>query len=48
MRSPGGLLLEDLMKIEWSSFELYWSHYHWNEAYIDDGNDLMISMVIKV
>jgi len=22
MRSQGGLLLEDLMKIEWSSFEL--------------------------
>jgi len=35
MRSQGGLLLEDLMKIERSSFELSWSHYHWNEAYID-------------
>jgi len=35
MRSQDGLLLEDLMKIEWSSFELSWSHKHWNEAYID-------------
>jgi len=37
MRSQGGLLLEDLMKIELRSFELSWSHYHWNEAYIDKG-----------
>jgi len=36
MRSQGGLLLEDLMKIEWNSFELSWSHYHWNESYIDE------------
>jgi len=28
MRSQSGLLLEDLMKIEWSSIELSWSHYH--------------------
>jgi len=40
MRSQGGLLLEDLMKIEWSSFELSWSHYHWNEAYIDEGKEI--------
>jgi len=26
MRSQGVMLLEDLMKIEWSSFELSWSH----------------------
>jgi len=37
MRSQGGLLLEDLMKIEWRYFKLSWSHYHWNEAYIDEG-----------
>jgi len=40
MRSQGGLLLEDLMKIEWSSFELSWSHYHWNKAYIDEGKEI--------
>jgi len=40
MRRQGGLLLKDLMKIEWSSFELFWSHYHWNEAYIDEGKDI--------
>jgi len=40
MRSQGGLLLEDLMKIEWSSFELSWSHYHSNEAYIDEGKEI--------
>jgi len=34
MRSQGGLLLEDLMKFKWSTFELSWSHYHWNEAFI--------------
>jgi len=28
MRSQHGLLLEDLMRIEWSSFELSWSHNH--------------------
>jgi len=40
MRRQGGWLLEDLMKIEWSSFELSWSHYHWNEAYIDEGKEI--------
>jgi len=40
MRSQVGLLLEDLMKIEWISFELSWSHYHWNEAYIDEGKEI--------
>jgi len=28
LRSQCGLLLEDLMKIEWSFFELSWSHNH--------------------
>jgi len=40
MRSHGGLLLEDLIKIEWRSFELFWSHYHWNEAYIEEGKEI--------
>jgi len=40
MRSQCGLLLEDLMKIEWSSFELSWSHYHWNEPYIDERKEI--------
>jgi len=40
MRSQCGMLLEDLMKIKWSPFELSWSHYHWIEAYIDEGNKI--------
>jgi len=40
MRSQGGMHLEDLMKIQWSPFELSWSHYLWNEAYIDEGKEI--------
>jgi len=48
MRSQGGLLLEDLMKIEWSSFELSKSHKHWEwSLHWWMKGDFMIFMVIK-
>jgi len=38
--SQGGMPHEDLMKIWWSPFELPWTHYHWNEACIDEDKEI--------